>query len=191
MRARHAHTGSGRGSEILASAAKRSKNIHSKSQVCSYHSFKVISVLKPKFGICAKCPLFSDPVTYFILLFWKLGSTRHSQTSTYAPNDAQVCFGNTSSSNGMSDKLCRLVGDWATDSLSESSTTGENRGLISPCCHNVVGKTQFVHVVSHLQFMLMPESIFCVLKHTGICYVAIKVQLTSGLVTLWGRRLTR
>ena len=64
MRAHHAHTGSGRGSEILASVAKWSKNIHSKFQVCSYHRFKVISVLKPKFGICTKCPLFSDPDTY-------------------------------------------------------------------------------------------------------------------------------
>jgi len=63
MRARYAHTGSERGSEILASVAKWSKNIHRKFQVCSYHSFEVISVLKPKFGICAKCPLFSDPVT--------------------------------------------------------------------------------------------------------------------------------
>jgi len=64
MRAHHAHTGSGRGLEILVSVVKWSKNIHSKFQVCSYHSFKFISVLKPKFGICVKCPLFSDPVTY-------------------------------------------------------------------------------------------------------------------------------
>jgi len=64
MRARHAHTGSGRSLEFLASVAKLSKNIYSKFQLRSYYSFKVISVLKPKFGICAKCPLFSDPVTY-------------------------------------------------------------------------------------------------------------------------------
>jgi len=64
MCARNAHTGSGWGSEILASVAKWSKNIRSKFQVCSYHSFQVISVLKPKFRICAECPLFSDPVTY-------------------------------------------------------------------------------------------------------------------------------
>ena len=63
MRARHTHTGSGRGSEILASVAKWSKNIHSKFQDCSYHSFNVISVLKPNFGICTKCSLFSDPIT--------------------------------------------------------------------------------------------------------------------------------
>ena len=65
MCAHHAHTGSGRGSKLLASVDKWSQNIHSKFQVCSYHSFKVISVLKPKFGICAKCPHFSDPVTYY------------------------------------------------------------------------------------------------------------------------------
>ena len=64
MCACHAHVGSGRGLEILVSVAKWSKNIHSKCQVCSHHSFKVISVLNPKFGICMKCPLFSDPVTY-------------------------------------------------------------------------------------------------------------------------------
>ena len=63
MRARHTHTGSGRGSEILASVAKWSKNIHSKFQDCSYHSFNVISVLKPNFRICTKCSLFSDPIT--------------------------------------------------------------------------------------------------------------------------------
>jgi len=51
------------GLRILASVAKWSKNIHSKFRVCSYHSFKVISVLKPKFGICAKWSLFSGPVT--------------------------------------------------------------------------------------------------------------------------------
>ena len=60
MCARYTHTRSGQGSKILASVAKWSKNIHSKFQVCSYHIFKV---LKPKFGICAKWPLFSDPVT--------------------------------------------------------------------------------------------------------------------------------
>jgi len=42
MCAHHAHTGSGWDSEILASVAKWSKNIHSKFQVFSYHSFKVI-----------------------------------------------------------------------------------------------------------------------------------------------------
>jgi len=30
---------------------------------CSYYSFKDISVLKLKFGICMKLPLFSDPTT--------------------------------------------------------------------------------------------------------------------------------
>ena len=59
-RACHAHTGSGWGLEILASVAKWSKNIH---HVCNYYSFEVISVLKPKFGICVKLPLFSDPTT--------------------------------------------------------------------------------------------------------------------------------
>ena len=65
----HTHTGSGQGPEILACVAKWGKNIHSKFQVCSYHSFKDISILKPKFRVCVKLPLFSDPATFE---FWYL-----------------------------------------------------------------------------------------------------------------------
>ena len=58
---RHTHNASGWVLEILANVAKWTKNIQSKFQVCSYYSFKVISILKPKFWICTKLPLFSDP----------------------------------------------------------------------------------------------------------------------------------
>jgi len=61
----HTHNASGWVLEILANVAKWTKNIQSKFQVCSYYSFKVISILKPKFWICTKLPLFSDPATYY------------------------------------------------------------------------------------------------------------------------------
>jgi len=69
---RHTHNGGGWVLEILASVAKWSKNIHSKSKVSSSYSFKVISVLKPKFRIWMKLPFFSDPaayLTYSILIY--------------------------------------------------------------------------------------------------------------------------
>ena len=40
------------------------KNIHARFEVHSYYGSWDISVLKQKFGKCAKCPLFSNPVTY-------------------------------------------------------------------------------------------------------------------------------
>ena len=46
MCACHTHTWSGWGSKILASVTKWSTNIHSKFQVCSYYSLKVISIFK-------------------------------------------------------------------------------------------------------------------------------------------------
>ena len=60
----HTHNASGWILEILANVAKWTTNIQSKFQVCNYYSFKVISILKPKFWICTKLPLFSDPATY-------------------------------------------------------------------------------------------------------------------------------
>ena len=42
---------------ILVTVAKWSKNIHIKFQVCSYYSFKAISVSKLMFGICVKLSL--------------------------------------------------------------------------------------------------------------------------------------
>ena len=60
---RPAHAGSGRGSDFLASVAGWWKNIHAKVQVHSWYGSWDI-VLKWKFRNSAKCPLFSDPVTY-------------------------------------------------------------------------------------------------------------------------------
>ena len=59
-----AHTGNGRGSEFLASVAGWWKNIHTKVQVSSCYTFRVINVLKWKFGKCAIWSLFSYPTTY-------------------------------------------------------------------------------------------------------------------------------
>ena len=64
--ARPAHTGSGWGPRFAASVAGWWKNIHTRFEVCSCYGSRDISVSKPKFGKCAKCPLFSNPVTYNI-----------------------------------------------------------------------------------------------------------------------------
>ena len=93
MHTRHVRTGSGWGLEILALVANWSKNIHSKFQVCSCYRF--ISVLKPKFGICVKLLLFSDPATYsnnsYSTFTWCSGSSLlisyHTSTLCYMYND--------------------------------------------------------------------------------------------------------
>ena len=63
-RARPAHTGSGRGPRFAASVVGWWKNIHARFEVHSCYGSRDISVLKQKFGKCAKCPLFSNPVTF-------------------------------------------------------------------------------------------------------------------------------
>ena len=62
--ARPAHTGCGRGSRFAASVAGWCKNIHARFEVHSCYGSRDISVLKWKFGKCAKWSLFSYPVTY-------------------------------------------------------------------------------------------------------------------------------
>ena len=61
--ARLAHTGRGLGSEFLASVTGWWKNIHARFEVHSCYGSRDISVLKWKFGKCAKWSLFSYPVT--------------------------------------------------------------------------------------------------------------------------------
>jgi len=106
--------GINRAISILASVAKWSRNIHSKFQVCSYHSFKVISVLKPKFGVCTKCPLFSDPVTYKFLL-------RKSSIFTFA---------------GLSPDLLLEISSPALENKCAAVTDvdGLRRYFVSSCC---------------------------------------------------------
>ena len=64
VRAHPTHTGRGWGSEFLASVAGWWKNIHAWFEVHSCYGSRDISVLKWKFGKCAKWSLFSYPVTY-------------------------------------------------------------------------------------------------------------------------------
>ena len=59
-----AHAGSWRDSRFAASVVGWWKNIHTRFEVHSCYGSRDISVLKPKFGKCAKCPLFSNPATY-------------------------------------------------------------------------------------------------------------------------------
>ena len=61
--ARPAHTGCGRGSRFAASVAGWCKNIHARFEVHSCYGSRDISVLKWKFGKCAKWSLLSYPVT--------------------------------------------------------------------------------------------------------------------------------
>ena len=57
-----AHPGSGRGSQLVASVTGWWKNIHARFDVHICYSFRDISILKWKFGKCAKWSLFSYPV---------------------------------------------------------------------------------------------------------------------------------
>ena len=63
-RARPAHTGSGRGSQLVASVARWWNNIHAKFEVHSCCGSKDINVWICKFGKCAIRSLFSYPTTY-------------------------------------------------------------------------------------------------------------------------------
>ena len=70
-RTRPAHTGSRRGSWLVACVVGWWKNIHARFEVHSCYGSKDVSVLKPKFGNCTKLPLFSNLLTYYILIAWR------------------------------------------------------------------------------------------------------------------------
>ena len=71
--ARSAYTGCGRGSRFAATVAGWCKNILTRFEVPSCYGSRDISVLKWKFGNCAKWSLFSYPVTYVT----EFGKIRH------------------------------------------------------------------------------------------------------------------